>query len=55
MALHAKNLAVSAGVPNHLALEASEFMSTSGRVNSDSAKAYLEAHNLYSELRVNNT
>eukprot|EP01016_Furgasonia_blochmanni_P051331 TRINITY_DN8065_c0_g1_i1.p1 TRINITY_DN8065_c0_g1~~TRINITY_DN8065_c0_g1_i1.p1 ORF type:complete len:461 (+),score=158.40 TRINITY_DN8065_c0_g1_i1:114-1496(+) len=52
MSLHAKNLALSVGVPYNLAPEAAEFMKASGRITSESAKAYLEAHDLYNMLRI---
>lgn len=51
MNLHAKNIAISAGVPHHLAMDAVEFMKRRGRINKDMAKAYLTALDLYSELR----
>jgi len=50
MSLHAKNIALSAGVPHYLSMDAVEFMKSIGRISKDSAKAYLEAIDLYVEL-----
>ena len=51
MNLHAKNIALAAGVPQYLSMDAVEFMKRRGRINKDSAKAFLTALDLYSELR----
>lgn len=51
MNLHAKNIALAAGVPHYLAMDAVEFMKRRGKINKDSAKAFLQALDLYSELR----
>jgi len=51
MSLHAKNIALSAGVPHYLAMDAVEFMKSIGRISKDSAKAYMGAIDLYAELR----
>lgn len=50
MNLHAKNIALSAGVPLHLIGEAVSFMKSRGRINVETAQDYLEAHNVYSQV-----
>lgn len=40
MNLHAKNIAMAAGVPHYLAMDAVEFMKRRGKINKDSAKAF---------------
>lgn len=51
MNLHAKNIALAAGVPQYLSMDAVEYMKRRGRINKDSAKAFLTALDLYTELR----
>lgn len=51
MNLHAKNIALSAGVPHYLSMDAVDFMKSIGRISKDTAKAYLGAIDLYTELR----
>lgn len=51
MNLHAKNIALAAGVPHYLSMDAVEFMKKRGRINKDSAKGFLQAIDLYAELR----
>mmetsp|Transcript_7673 Transcript_7673/g.6935 ORF Transcript_7673/g.6935 Transcript_7673/m.6935 type:complete len:565 (-) Transcript_7673:979-2673(-) len=51
MNLHAKNIAISAGVPHNLAMDAVEFMKRRGKISKDMAKNYLTALDLYTELR----
>lgn len=51
MNLHAKNIAISGGVPTHLVEEATRFMKSRSKVNVDTAKAYLQAHNLFEMVR----
>ncbi len=41
MSLHAKNIAISAGVPDHLVDEAAQFMKQRGVINTKSAKVYI--------------
>lgn len=51
MNLHARNIALSAGIPHGLVSDAAEFMKSRGKISKDSANAYLEAIELFSELR----
>lgn len=51
MNLHAKNIALAAGVPHYLAMDAVEFMKKRGRINKETAKGFLQAIDLYAELR----
>jgi hypothetical protein len=51
MNLHARNIAISGGVPTHLVEEATRFMKSRGKMNVDTAKTYLSAHCLFEEVR----
>ena len=51
MALHARNIALSAGVPTYLVDEAARFMKLRGNISLESAKQFIEAHDLFSTLR----
>lgn len=51
MALHSKNIAISAGVPTHLVEEASQYMIATGQIEKDAAQSYMKAHNIYSTIR----
>lgn len=51
MSLHAKNIAISAGVPAHLAEDAARFMKKRNRVSGEIAKEYLKAYNMYGNIR----
>lgn len=51
MALHAKNIALSAGVPTYLVEDAVNYMKTQSRVSIDDAKKYLEACDMFSSIR----
>ena len=51
MNLHAKNIAMSVGIPHSLVSEAVEFMKSRGKISKDSANAYLEAIEVFSVLR----
>ena len=46
MNLHAKNIAISAGVPPHLINEVVEFMIQKDRINVEAAKLYMNEHNI---------
>lgn len=46
MSLHARNIAISAGVPNELVSEVVEYMKQRNEINEEAAKNYLLAHNL---------
>ena len=46
MSLHARNIAISAGVPNELVSEVVEYMKQRNEINEEAAKNYLIAHNL---------
>lgn len=54
MSLHAKNIAISAGVPAHLAEDAARFMKKRGKITSDVAKDYIRAYDLFGSVRKNN-
>jgi len=47
MGLHARNIAVQAGVPPALVTEVVDFMKRRGRIAIDTAKQYMEAHQIY--------
>lgn len=50
MKLHAKNIAVSAGVPPHLIKEVVAFMKSRGKINIETAKEYMKAHDIYEKV-----
>lgn len=47
MNLHAKNIAVSAGVPPNLIKEVVTFMKSKGSINIETAQDYMRAHQMY--------
>lgn len=51
MALHAKNIAMSVGTPAHLVEDVVNYMKNFNRISMDSAKLYLEAHELFANIR----
>ena len=51
MALHARNIAMAAGTPTYLVEDVVYYMKTFNRISLDNAKMYLEAHELFSNLR----
>lgn len=51
MSLHARNIAITAGVPSHLVEDCVRFMKKRGRINSDSAKEYVNAYDIHSDIR----
>lgn len=51
MALHSKNIAISAGVPTYLVEEVAKFMTISGKIDTDSAKSYMKAHDIFGIIR----
>lgn len=51
MALHARNVAIRAGVPDKLLSDVVEFMKQSGTITEETAKEYLLSHHLYKEIR----
>lgn len=51
MSLHAKNIAISAGVPAYLAEDAARFMKKRSKITGDMAKEYLKAYDLYGSVR----
>jgi hydroxymethylglutaryl-CoA reductase len=53
MSLHARNIAITAGVPAHLVEDCVRFMKKRGRINSDSAKEYVNAYDIHSDIRMN--
>ena len=48
MNLHGRNIALSAGVPPPLVEEAIRFMKSRGKIQLETAKAYLQAYDLFS-------
>ena len=54
ISLHAKNIAYRAGTPDHLIGDVVNFMKSSGSINEDTAKKYLESIQLYSKIRKKN-
>ena len=44
MNLHAKNVAIAAGIPNTLIQEVVHFMKTRNKINTKAAKQYLVGH-----------
>jgi len=51
MALHSKNIAIAAGVPTHLVEDAAKYMRMTGGINKESARSYMNAHDIFSTLR----
>ena len=47
MNLHARNVALTAGVPQDLVPEVVEFMKMRNRINAKSAQHYLKGHELF--------
>lgn len=47
MGLHARNLAVSSGIPDHLVEEAVQFMKNRGSLKKETAEEFLKAYNVY--------
>ena len=47
MNLHARNVAIQAGVPQDLVPEVVEFMKMRGRINIKAAQHYLKGHELF--------
>eukprot|EP00127_Corallochytrium_limacisporum_P004521 Clim_evm21s166 gene=Clim_evmTU21s166 len=50
MSLHAKNIAVAAGAPQHAIEEVTQFMIATSQINYQTAKEYLRAHALLKNL-----
>ncbi|EGF76662.1 hypothetical protein BATDEDRAFT_36201 [Batrachochytrium dendrobatidis JAM81] len=50
MSLHARNIAVAVGAPAHAIQECTSFMVKCGRITSATAKEYLGAHHLQSQI-----
>jgi hydroxymethylglutaryl-CoA reductase len=51
MGLQARNFAIAAGVPDYLIPDVVNFMKNNKSISLNTAKYYLESHNLYNELR----
>lgn len=51
MALHARNIALAAGTPTYLVEDVVNYMKTFNRISFDCASMYLEAHELFTNLR----
>ena len=47
MNLHAKNIAIQAGVPEDMISEIVEFMKNRNRINAKCAKTYLQGHEMF--------
>jgi hydroxymethylglutaryl-CoA synthase len=54
MGLHARNIAISAGVPDHLIPDVVNFMKNNKTINSVVAKNFMESLEIYTELRNKN-
>ena len=54
MGLHARNLAISAGVPDHLIPDVVNFMKNNNTINIAGAKNFMESLEIYTELRNKN-
>ncbi|KAH7476451.1 3-hydroxy-3-methylglutaryl-coenzyme A reductase [Phytophthora ramorum] len=53
MALHARNIAVAAGAPSELVAEVCSYMLLRKSINVETAKEYLHAHAVFSEIQSN--
>ncbi|KAK1931516.1 3-hydroxy-3-methylglutaryl-coenzyme A reductase [Phytophthora citrophthora] len=53
MALHARNIAVAAGAPSELVSEVCSYMLLRKSINVETAKEYLHAHAVFSEIQSN--
>ncbi|CEG48376.1 hydroxymethylglutaryl-degradative [Plasmopara halstedii] len=53
MALHARNIAVAAGAPSELVSEVCSYMLLRKAINMETAKEYLHAHAVFSEIQCN--
>lgn len=51
MNLHARNIAISAGVPTHLVQDTVRFMRKRGRIDTQCAKEFLMAYDIFSNVR----
>lgn len=51
MSLHAKNIAISAGIPAYLAEDAARFMKRRGKISGDIAKDYIKAYKIFGNVR----
>lgn len=51
MNLHAKNIAMQAGVPERLVAEVVEYMKVRNKITIETAKNYMTAHHIYSVIR----
>lgn len=49
MNLHARNVAMRAGIPNELINDAVNFMKVRNRINEQSAMMYYKSHQLYTK------
>eukprot|EP00357_Protocruzia_adherens_P030628 CAMPEP_0115046288 /NCGR_PEP_ID=MMETSP0216-20121206/48662_1 /TAXON_ID=223996 /ORGANISM="Protocruzia adherens, Strain Boccale" /LENGTH=1286 /DNA_ID=CAMNT_0002429345 /DNA_START=2875 /DNA_END=6735 /DNA_ORIENTATION=+ len=54
MKLHARNVAMTAGVPENLVGEVAHFMNQTGSISTSQAEAYMKAHGLYHQMRIRN-
>ena len=50
MNLHAKNVAINAGVPQNLITEVVSYMQSKGRINVGTAQEYMRAHDIYKSV-----
>lgn len=53
MQLHAKNIALSAGIPTYLVEDAVRFMKNRGKLSSDTSIDYLKAYDVFSTIKIN--
>ena len=50
MTLHARNIAIASGIPEHLVDEAVLFMKNSNNFNTQTALEFLKAYNVFYEI-----
>lgn len=51
MSLHARNIAITAGVPSHLVEDCVRYMKKRSRINNDSAREYIQAYDIHTGIR----
>jgi hypothetical protein len=54
MGLHVRNVAIAAGVPDFLVPDVVNFMKNTKCITTQTAKQYLQSHNIYNEIRHKN-
>jgi hypothetical protein len=51
MSLHARNIAITAGVPAHLVEDCVRYMKKRSRISGDSAREYVQAYDIHTSIR----